>query len=634
MRIFLCTGDEVHFTVDDEPGCAMRVYARDDFERLVAAGHMVADAGETLLNVARAAAAAAWLAASVEARLAAHARWRAVEVFRANRAAARRGRPTMPVPLVDGVAPSASTLERWHKASERTESAWQDPLVGLLPKPRRGRPGLRAKAWVEAIITEKIDAYYQQGVGRGKEATVKVIRQLCRDRNAAEVPDRKTILARFAQRDPYKLRKAHDGSKAAYADKPYLPLDPDATPVRGLYPFQRVQYDTTIADVRVLCPMSGRDLGRPTHGQLVDAFSDRSLVRGWGFGGPRVGDLLDILVACADRYDRLPEELILDNALSHWAEAIQVFAAIHRMHVTYRPKEQGRFGGPVELMFERITKGLLHNVRGNTKATKLVRMLTAATDPANHAVLSLPELDYLVELWHELVDDARIVKERGTTPKKAFYNGLLEHGSRESRHVVVDEVFRLQALVPAGKRTALGVKGVELDNLTYQHDCFRCHGVKKTRLDVAGNHRDVSRIWAFVPAHYHGPERVEARWVEAKCRLIAHLRFVSARELALATKVVRERLRDDNRRRVVREAAIAEVLLQAEAVEEIALERKRSIALADTTSTNTPLVTARTTASEASSIAGMPPPAGPAADDDPVAAARRSIEAAYYTEVS
>ena len=638
MEIFVCVGDEVHFTLDDEPGCPARIYRRADFERLVATGNLVQDTGETRADIARSAALAAWLAASPAARREAHARWRAIEVFRANRKAQRHGRPVLPVPLVDGDAPGKSTLERWHKASEKSECAWGDVLVGLLPKPRRGRPGLRAKQWVEAIINDKIDHYYATGIGRGKEATVLVIRKACREVNPGEVPDRKTILKRFDQRDPHKLRSAHDGEKAAYADKPYLPIDPDATPVRGLYPFQRCQYDTTVADVRVLDPRSGRDLGRPNYGELVDSFSDRSLDWSWGFGGPRVGDLLDALVSCAERYGRLPEELILDNALSHWAEAIQVFAAIHGMHVTYRPKGQGRFGGPVELMFQRITDGLFHHLAGNTKATKLVRMLTEATDPKNHAVLSLAELDYLVELWHHLVDDARIVKEHGLTPKAAFERGILEHGRRESRHVEVDELFRMQALVPAGQRTSQGVKGIELDNLTYQHDCFRHPGVKKKRLDVAGNHRDVSRIWVFVPAHYHDTVRVEAGWVEAQARLIAHLRFVSARELALATRVVRERLRDDSRRRVVREAAIAEVLEHAEVVEEIALERKRTIALADVSTTNT--------ASAASGPAGLvllstqlPPTTNLATrptqlDDDPVAAAQRSIDAAYYQKES
>lgn len=628
LELFLCTGDEVHFTMADEPGCPMKVYRRADFERLMAAGALVADAGETLADVARAAVAAAWAAASVGARATAHARWRAVEVHRANREARRRGRPVLPVPFVEGEVASKTSLDRWSAASEAGERRWGDVLVGLLPKPRRGSPGLRAKAWVEAIINEEIDTYYASGIGRGKEALVRRIRARCRAIQPGEVPDRKTIRRRMERRDPYKLRKAHDGAKAAYADKPYLPMDPDATPVRGLYPFQRVHYDTTIVDVRVLDPLSGRDLGRPVQGELVDAFSDYSLVRGWGFGGPRVGDLLDALVACAERYGRLPEELILDNALSHWAAALQVFSAVHRVHVTYRPKAQGRFGGPVELTFARLTDGLFHHLAGNTKATKLVRMLTAATDPTTHAVLSLAELDYLVELWHAKVDDVRIVKGLGRTPKAAFEQGLLEHGHRQARHVVVDEAFRLQTLVAVGKRTAQGVKGIELDNLTYQHDCFRHTGVKGERLDVAADHRDVARIWVFVPAHQHEAIRIEARWVEATARLIAHLRFVSAHELAVATKAVRERLRDDNRRRADREAAIADVLLHAEDVEALALERRRSVALA---------AVARTAdrTMPAAAAAPLSPPAmsesaAPDATVDPLAALEKSIGAAYY----
>lgn len=304
------------------------------------------------------------------------------------------------------------------------------------------------------------------------------------------------------------------------------------------------------------------------------------------------------------------------------------------MHITYRPKRQGRFGGPVEIGFRRITDELAHQLRGNTKAMKLVRSVTEATDAKTHAVLSLAELDYLVTLFHELVDDARIVKETGLTAKVGFEKGIVEHGRRVSRHVEVDELFVIKSLVPAGKRTAQGVKGIELDNLTYQHDCLSCHGVKKQRLDVSGDHRDVTRIWAFIPAHQHAAERIDAQWVEARCRLLTHLRFVSAHELAVATAAVRERLRDDNRKRPVRERAIAEVLLQAEQVEKLAIERLRSISLA---SVRFPELVVQTASAPTSAGAPATGPNAaavtdllPVADDDPVAALQRQIEADYY----
>jgi hypothetical protein len=632
LKLFLCVGDKVHFTVEGEAGCPAILYSRDDFERMVAGGVLVADGGETLADVARQVAAAAWLVASPKARAIARERWRAVEVYRANRDAKRRRRALLPIPLVEGKVRSVTSLDRWHTASQASERSCGDVLVGLLPEVRPGGPGLRKDAWIEQIIEEEI-AFNATAVGRSQKALVQRVQKRCIDRDKSVKPDRKTILKRLHRRDPYKWAVAHDGTSVAYKDKPYLPSDPDAMPVRGLYPFQRVHYDTTTFDDRVRCPISGRDLGRPILGELVDGFSDHSLTQGWGFGAPRVGDLLAVLVACAERFGRLPEELFLDNALSHWAAALQIFAAAHGMHVSYRPARQGRFGGPVEIGFRRITDALAHQVRGNTKAMKLVRSVTEATDAKTHAVLSLGELDYLVTLFHELVDEARIVKETGLTSKATFERGLIDHGRREARHVEVDELFMVQSLVPAGTRTAQGVKGIELDNLTYQHDCFRCFDVKGKTLDVSGNYLDVTRIWAFVPAHQHAAKRVDARWVEARCGLLKHLRFVSAHELAIATAAVRERLRDDNRKRAVRERAIAEVLLQAEQIEELAIERLRSISLA---SVRFPELVLRATPAPATATGT--PIAGAAEDapvtvlteDDPVAALQRSIEAAYY----
>jgi hypothetical protein len=99
-----------------------RIYARADFERLVGTGHIVQESAESAADLKRRAAAAAWAAAPSSARAIAHARWRAVEVFRANGIAMRRGEPELPIPIVNGSVPGKSTLERWPGASEESNS--------------------------------------------------------------------------------------------------------------------------------------------------------------------------------------------------------------------------------------------------------------------------------------------------------------------------------------------------------------------------------------------------------------------------------------------------------------------------------------------------------------------------------
>lgn len=635
LELFICTGDEIHFRPADEVACPNVIYRRVEFERLVAIGTLVEMGVEAQADMVRQAVAAAWLAAPAGARATASARWRAIEVHRANRELRHRGRDPLPIPMVDGKVPSMTSLDRWHSASEKSSRIYGDVLLGLLPKPRRGRPGLRKDKAVEAVIHREIGDYYANGKGRSKKALIRKIQAECEKVLPGERPDRKTIMKRLEQYDHHKLGAAHDGEKVAYADKPYAPLDPDALPPRGLYPFQRCQYDTTVADEEVIDHLTGRPLGRPIHGRLVDSYSDRKLGHHWEFGAPRVGNLLALLVEIAEHYGYLMEELFLDNALSHWAEALQVFTAAHRVHVTYRPMAQGRWGGPVELSFQRITDGLFHQLPGNTRAMKDVRSVTKATNAKGHAVFTLPELDRLVRLFDEQADASRIVKERGLTPKAAFERGLVEHGGRDLPSLVVDEAFRIKALVPVGSRKARGTKGVEVNNLTYQHACLECPGVVGRAVDVAGDHRDITRMWVFVLAHRHGPTYVDARWVEARCRLLAPLRVASARELDIATQVVRERLRDDNRKRVDLERAIGQVLLEAERVEKLAEERRRTLALADVAAGE-----------------GSADPAGPAAewapspasqgeqeravpvDDDPVAAALRQIETSRYGDAA
>lgn len=579
LEVFISTGPEVHLRAVDEPGCPMSSMARAQFDQLFAVGALIPDSAATLAEFARAGAAAAWSAAPRPDQETARQRWRALEIWRANRAANRHGMSRLPLPLVDGAVPGKRTLERWDASCKAAELLHGDHLVGLLPKVRRGRPGNRLAVRVADIIDEGITNYYAKPIGRSKKALVDRVRLRCKKALIADLPDRKSILSRLNRRSAYDLARLRGGEKAAYADKPYLASDPDATPVHGLYPFQRVHYDTTITDVEVRDLLSGRNLGRSTLGYLIDAYSDRELARVWGFGEPTAFMLLDALVMVAERFGRLMEELVLDNAKSHWAVAAQVFCAAHGVSITYRPASQGRFGGPVELAFGRITDELFHQIRGNTRAMKLVRTVTDAVEAKRLAVLSLYELDYLMDLWVDKIERVRIVPRLGKTVGVAFEDGLLAHGNRETRRVVVDDLFRMQALIPVGTRIARGNQGIFVKYLTYEHPCFACPEIKGSAVDVSLDYRNVTLAYAFVPAHYHGNDRVDGVWVTAICRILQHLRVVSFGELELASKVIRERFADDARQRKIRALELAEVLEKAGEVEELALARLRVQAL-------------------------------------------------------
>ena len=629
VEVFISTGDTVHLRALDHPGCPMVPMARDAFDRAFAVGDLRPAGTETLAEQARQGALAVWKTASPAKQRLASQRWQAVEVQRANRIAVRQQHAALPMPLVAGKVPSERSLERWVARIRDAERSFGMGILGVLDLPRPGRPGRRLESGVETIIGDEIEAYYRQPVGRSKKALAARIRARCR-KAGYDAPDPKTVRARLQGIEGYRLRRAREGRKAAYPDKPYAPVDPDAVPTTGLYPHHRVHYDTTVLDVVVRDRASDRLLGRPTLGDLVDAFSDKVLDRGYELGPPTAAALLDALVRYAERFGRLPDELWLDNAKTHWSEALQVFAAATGIHVRYRPAAQGRYGGPVELSFEQITKEVVHQVRGNTKAMKVVRTVTDAVAAKTLAVLELAEVAYLVDLWDDKVGSTRIVKRHGKSPEQAFVDGLRDHGSRPTRWVAADELLRMLALTSRGTRRARGVQGVWIDYVTYHHDCLSCGGIKGTDVEVSIDHRNVVVAYVFVPAHHHDTERIEATWVQAVATSLAHLRVVSRAELELASKILRERLRDDARKRAVREAALAEVLERAEEIESLAIEHRKTAALGQ-------VHPVRSLAADSAPTGGdrLPEPAPiEATDPDPIAALRAQIAAGYLERAS
>ena len=370
-----------------------------------------------------------------------------------------------------------------------------------------------------------------------------------------------------------------EGTRAAYKLKPWFDLEADAVPVHGTHPLSKAHIDFTICDIEILDPVSGMNLGRPGLGYLIDAYSGTELARVLFFGHPTSVEVVALLVRCAERYGRFPEELMLDNAMEHKSACAQSICGAYGTKLSYRPTAQARFGAPVELEFGRVSDELLNQLRGNTRLTKVVREMTRATDPRKLAVLSLSDLDELLELQRH-ASATRIVPRLGRTVRDAFDQGVVMHGRRPGIAVRVDATFRDLALEPHGHRVAQGPKGISYQYITYHHPCFECRAVRGQTVDIRIDPLDAASIQAYVPSHDHVGDRFEASWVTASSYSLANVRVSSWRELKLVTATLRERNKlAQVHNATITEAAIAEVLDAATELEEVALARVQAAAV-------------------------------------------------------
>lgn len=571
LEVFTVTSSGVLLEDSSTPQRTVREFAREHLENLLAAGTLVPIGIDDAAAAARRAAHERWSTARPGDRAIALARSRALEMHHDNIVRRRVGQPEQSLPLVDGVIPSQRTLERWERARKQSERLYGDSLTGLLPEVRLGRPGDRLLPAVEDIVDARTHTYYTQPAARNLTALCRVIAADCVGAGLP-VPDRRSVKRRVQRHDQYRQRRRREGDKNAYADKPYLPVDPDGTPVDGIYPFQVGHLDFTVADVEIIDPLSGRPLGRPTIGELVDAYSGKTVARVFTWGHPTAYDVTELIRRCVERYGRCFEEIVLDNAVEHKATSVQVLKAAYRITLTYRPAAQSRFGAPVELAFARSADMLVHQLFGNTRLMRAVRSVTDAVSARKLATLSLIDLDGLFDAF-DRVCDGRVVKRLGMTVGQAFDAGLVAHGARTSRSIQLDAAFTAMTLRPDGRRKAKGVGGVFVHYLPYRHACFCCGQIKNTFVDVAIDPLDASYVMVFVPAHYHGPTRIAGSWVRAESDLLAKTRVASWSELNLISKAIRERLSDDAKQTRLRQADIGEMLIEATESEKLAVAR-------------------------------------------------------------
>jgi putative transposase len=88
---------------------------------------------------------------------------------------------------------------------------------------------------------------------------------------------------------------------------------------------------------------------------------------------------------CVKHYGRLPQELVADRGpefQSVYFETLHLRCFETKLE---RPAGQPRFGPVIERLFGTTTQ-LLHQLRGNTQASKIPRQVTKAVDPKRLAV--------------------------------------------------------------------------------------------------------------------------------------------------------------------------------------------------------------------------------------------------------
>ncbi len=317
--------------------------------------------------------------------------------------AARRG---------DADPPCRRTVRRWlNQAGEaRSASALVDAIA--LKGNRTDRLDLR----VRELIERKIDEVYMQRPPVSLTTLLDEVRTAIEDLSITlpvvlACPHYNTVRRLVGLRSLRDVMAARYGEAAA-AQKF------DATVTRGgpTRPHEIIEYDTTPADLFVVCERTGLPIGRPTIGSGLDRASRYPWCLHISFDPPSVHTVMQGLrngmlpktyldqkvragewdiknrwVACGK-----PITVLFDRALENIGHDLTDFAAVAGFHLKFAPRKTGKYKGAIERFLKTLNYQLLHEQRGTTFANVIDR---DDYDPAKNAVITYDRLLEAVHKW-------------------------------------------------------------------------------------------------------------------------------------------------------------------------------------------------------------------------------------------
>ncbi|WP_321845894.1 DDE-type integrase/transposase/recombinase [Paraburkholderia bannensis] len=328
---------------------------------------------------------------------------------------------------------------------------------------------------------------------------------------AEPCPSLPTMIAHIKARKTNEDVRTRLGKRIAYQEQTFIDVLYYDSPAHGNRPLQYVHIDHTQLDIEVISSKTGKSLGRPWLSLAVDAWSRRIVAIYLTFDSPSYTSSMMVIRDLVRRFNRLPEFIIVDNGSDFLSDAFKSFLRVMGTHLRFRPAGRPRHGAVLERMFGRLNTEYIHNLDGNTKATKNVRMVTGSHLPKKLAEWTLHDLYYGIQHWAFEFYDQNEHPALDDSPRATFLRGLRENGSREQRRITFDRDFLIATCPPVdrtGMRQVHPQRGVKVDNRFYWNELFQDSKVAKKSFPVRYDPWNASTVYVLI----------KDQWVRAICR--------------------------------------------------------------------------------------------------------------------
>ncbi|WP_296651309.1 DDE-type integrase/transposase/recombinase [Paraburkholderia sp.] len=411
---------------------------------------------------------------------------------------------------------SKRTLQRWTTRQHVIRENGGHEILALVPRiSARGNRTARLDQCQIDVMDRTINEHWRNSKAISYSACYRKLRDTCLEEDI-KAPSYPTLITHIKAQETNRDVRTRFGKRMAYQQNTFVDTLHYDTKVHGSRPLQYVHIDHTQLDIELVSSRNGSNLGKPWLSLAVDAWSRRIVGFYLTYDPPSYCSVMMVVRDMVRRHHRLPEFIVVDNGRDFMSEAFESFLMTMGTHLRFRPAGRPRHGAVLERMFGRLNLDYIHNLDGNTKVMKHVRMVSGSHLPKKLARWTLEPLYYGIQFWATEYYDQLPHPALDEAPRDAFRRGLQQSGARAHVHLQFNQDFLIATCPPAdrkGTRQVDGQRGVKVHDLFYWHPEFASPLIAGRHLSVRYDPWDASSVYV----------RVNSEWLHAICRTLAAL---------------------------------------------------------------------------------------------------------------
>lgn len=450
---------------------------------------------------------------------------------------------------------SNSSLKIYRKKFRESEALYGNGLIGLFPqtKKRGNRNRKIDKAVLELmaqVIAEKYLVPFQPTV----MAAYGELGNQCKEKGLL-APSEKTFRAAIKKLNQHEVVLAREGKRAAYEHEQfYWRLDME-TPRHGERPFDIAHIDHTQLDIQLGDRLFGITYERPWLSVMLDAYSRKVLAFWISFDPPSYHSCMMLIKRCVQQHGRIPRVIVFDGGSEFDSVYLETLLSFLKTTKKSRAKSKARFGSVLERFFGITNTQLIHNLSGNTQATKKPRTCTPSHDPKKLTAWTLETLTNLFANWLTQVYESNPHKSLGVSPAQVFAIGMQDFGMRAHKRFSYTREFELLCMPTnkTGQAKVCNVKGIHLNYQLYWCAEFKDPALSGKNIPVRYDPDNGARAFAYI----------NSGWVECISEFASIYANRSVKQIEFITNDFKEKNKLMGKKQKLTSIAVAEFLRTA-----------------------------------------------------------------------